>query len=89
MKFLALYEGERAWLGSSDFYFALGKLGIDYRLYELPHPYVLSAYEVMYYSESILNDLIGKEPSEYLDYVKQRCLALKSWAQKGYIIHVV
>lgn len=89
MKFLALFEGERAWLGSSEFYFALGKLGINYRLYELPCPIVLSAEEVLFYAESVLNDLRGKAPSEYLDYVKHRCIALKGWAERGYIVHVV
>ena len=89
MEFLALFEGERAWLGSTEFYVALGKLGIDYHLYELPCPYILSAEELAYYTESILNDLKGKQPSEYLDYVKQRCKALQSWADRGYIVHVV
>jgi len=103
MRFMALYENERYWRGASEFYFALEKLGIDYRLYELPeYPkrialnpedplprHVMSSEEVYYWAESILNDLRGKPPSEYLDYVKERCLALKRWAEKGYLVHVI
>lgn len=94
MKFLALYEGERAWIGATELYSALGKLGIDYRLYELPshYPdgrYVLKAEELNIYTESILNDLKGKPHTEQYEYVKQRCEALKRWAEKGYIVHVL
>ena len=89
MIFTTLYENERGWVGSSSFYEALGRLGIDYRLYELPVPYVLSADELNFYVESILNDLRGKCPSVFLDYVLERCKALKNWAAKGYIVHVV
>lgn len=89
MRFLGLYEAERSWLGSSELYRALGKLGIDYRLYELPVPYILSADEVLYYVESILQDIRGKPESIYLDYVKDRCYALRRWAEAGYIVHVL
>lgn len=94
MKFLALYEGERAWLGSQELYATLGKLGIDYRLYELPRcsnggHFVFNADEIMYYTESILNDIREQPASEYKSYVKDRCLALRRWAERGYIVHVV
>lgn len=89
MIFMGLYEGERCWLGSSEFYNALGRLGIDYRLYELPTPYVISADELNYYVESILNDIRGLPPSDYLDYIMVRCTSLKRWADKGFIVHVM
>lgn len=89
MRFLGFYEGERAWIGSASFYDTLGKLGIDFRLYELPCPYVLSADEILFYTESILNDIRDQPSSEYKDYVKERCQALQRWAERGYIVHVL
>jgi hypothetical protein len=86
---MGLYENERVWIGSSEFYRSLQVLGIDVRLYELPVPFILNAEELQYYVESILADLKGKPQSEYLDYITQRCLALKRWAERGYIVHVL
>ena len=89
MKFFGLYEGERTWLGSRQILYAMDRLGIDHSLYELPSPYILNAEELHYYVQSILNELRGKPNNEYYDYVMQRCEALKRWADKGYIVHVL
>ncbi|BCS54091.1 hypothetical protein GSbR_41740 [Geobacter sp. SVR] len=84
-----LLDNERAWVGASQFYVALDKLGISPTLYALPIPYIFSADELQYYLDSLENELRGKPRNDYYSYVKERCVKLSEWASRGVIVHVV
>jgi len=84
-----LLEGERAWLGASQFYKALTRLNIPVEIYHLELPHIFSGEELDYYLDSLENDLRSADrTSDYYQYVKQICRKLREWTSKGYVIHV-
>lgn len=87
-----LIEGERGWVSSSLFFHSLLQLGIKPDAYYIPVGLVLSAEEILYYTDSLIWELAkadrtGKQ--EHYDYVLKISEVLRDWGRKGLIIHVV
>lgn len=86
-----LLSNERAYVGASNLFDALEKLGVNTTLFTLPIPYILSSEELSYWLDCLDNELRSiRAPSlQYYDYVKQVSRALRKWADAGHIIHIM
>ncbi len=84
-----LLENERAYVGASTLCEKLSRLGISPALYELPSPYISKPEEVLYWTDSLLNEVKNIPICEEVQYIVKVCNALQKWALRGYIIHVV
>lgn len=84
-----LLEGERSYVGSTQLYHCLKKLGIDPPPLP-PLPYIFSGEELSYYLDSLEIEL-RKAPQgiEDYDYAVKVLKTLRKWADSGLIVHVV
>lgn len=83
-----LLEGERGYLGVSTLYDKLAKLNINPTLYALPVPFIFKPEEVVYWTDSLLNEVRGCKYCEEVQYIERVCKALRNWASKGYVVHI-
>lgn len=83
-----LLENERGYAGAATLYEKLARLKINPTLYELPQPYIFKPDEVLFWTDSLLNELRGLKVTEEVQYIQRVCSALRKWANDGHIIHV-
>lgn len=83
-----LLENERGYAGASTLYDKLTRLGINPVLYELPQPYIFKPEEIIFWTDSLLNELRGMKLTEEVQYIQRVCAALRKWADNGHIVHV-
>lgn len=86
-----LLSNERAYVGASNLFEALDKLGVNTTLFTLPIPYILSSEELSYWLDCLDNELrsLTKPNLQYYDYVKQISKALRKWADNSYVVHIM
>ena len=86
-----LLSNERAYVGASNLFSYLDKLGVNTTLFALPIPYIMSSEELSYWLDCLDNELrsLGNPNQPYLDYVKQVSRALRKWADAGHVIHIM
>lgn len=84
-----LLENERAYIGASNLFSKLKRLGVPIAPYEIPTPFIFKAEELEFYAESLLNELRGKPKTDEYYEVKRICKGLLKWAENGFICHVM
>ena len=84
-----LLDNERAYLGANTLYQKLRTIHINPDLYELPRPYIFKPDEVLYWTDSMLNEIRGKKFCEEVQYIQRVCSSLRKWARDGHVVHVM